>query len=265
LKKPYPSFEVIQRANGEVTKTHKGETADLQPEDKIALKKGDVVKAVQFQIPGKNLRDTPKPQDWQDIKPDQWAAIFERLQNSNIKKLGLRLERDQATLEVSLTASEDESWPRDDRGILFDSDRRLQKANTLGEALRLGVNETVSFTKQIFSNFRSIVSGRVSFDNVGGPLTIGVVAFHFAGEDIYQFLIFLGIIGVNLAVINFLPIPILDGGHMAFLIYEWIRGKPAPETVRIAATYIGLALIVSLLLLVTFFDIKKVISLILHS
>jgi regulator of sigma E protease len=65
------------------------------------------------------------------------------------------------------------------------------------------------------------------------------------------------VICVNLAVINFLPIPVLDGGHMAFLVYEWIRGKPAPEAVRVAATYIGLAVIASLMIFVIYLDVKR--------
>jgi len=68
---------------------------------------------------------------------------------------------------------------------------------------------------------------------------IGTVAFHIAGRDFWEFLFFLGLISVNLAVVNFLPIPVLDGGHMVFLIYEKIRGKQAPESVRVAATYAG--------------------------
>jgi len=104
----------------------------------------------------------------------------------------------------------------------------------------------------------AIVSGRVSVNEMGGPLTIGYMAFEIAGDDFYQFLIFLGIIGVNLAIINFLPIPVLDGGHMVFLIYEWVRGKPAPESVRVAATYIGLAMIASLMILVIYLDVKRV-------
>jgi regulator of sigma E protease len=258
--------EVIQRKNGEVKRTNKGEALDLEAGDQIALKKGDVVKAVQFQIGGRKQQDKPKPDDWLELKPDQWARVFERLQEFEIKRVGLRLERGPATLEVSLTAVEDKTWPGDERGIrpFLEPDRRLQKADTLRGAFSLGVNETISFTGRIFGSLRAIITRRVSLDNVGGPLTIGLMAFHIAGEDIYQFLIFLGIIGVNLAVINFLPIPILDGGHMAFLIYEWIRGKPAPEAVRVAATYVGLALILSLLLLVSFFDIKRLLSIILH-
>jgi regulator of sigma E protease len=90
-----------------------------------------------------------------------------------------------------------------------------------------------------------------------GPIGIAQTAFGLAGEDFDQFLIFLGIIGVNLAVINFLPIPVLDGGHMAFLIYEWVRGKPAPEGVRVAATYIGLAAILALMVLVIYLDVRR--------
>jgi regulator of sigma E protease len=92
---------------------------------------------------------------------------------------------------------------------------------------------------------------------VVGPLGIADFAFQIAGEDFYKFLLFLGVICVNLAVINFLPIPVLDGGHMAFLVYEWIRGKPAPEAVRVAATYIGLAVIASLMIFVIYLDVKR--------
>jgi len=61
-------------------------------------------------------------------------------------------------------------------------------------------------------------------------------------------------------VINFLPIPVLDGGHMVFLIYEWIRGKPAAEWVKLATTYAGLALIVSLMLYVIYLDVARLLG-----
>jgi regulator of sigma E protease len=67
----------------------------------------------------------------------------------------------------------------------------------------------------------------------------------------------LGIISINLAVVNFLPIPILDGGHMVFLLYEWVRGKPPPESVRNVATIIGLVLILSLMMFVFYQDAAR--------
>ena len=75
--------------------------------------------------------------------------------------------------------------------------------------------------------------------------------------DLPDFIFFLGLISVNLAFINFLPIPVLDGGHMAFLIYEKLRGKPASEWIRVALTYAGLAIILALLLISLYADVNR--------
>jgi regulator of sigma E protease len=61
---------------------------------------------------------------------------------------------------------------------------------------------------------------------------------------------------LNLAIVNFLPIPVLDGGHMVFLIYEKLMNRPPSIQVRIATTYLGLALILSLMLFVLYLDLK---------
>jgi regulator of sigma E protease len=86
---------------------------------------------------------------------------------------------------------------------------------------------------------------------------IAQAAYKIAGYDFWEFVFFIGMISVNLAVINFLPIPVLDGGHMVFLIYEKLRGRPAPETVRIFATFAGLAMIGSLMLFVIYLDVRR--------
>jgi regulator of sigma E protease len=88
-------------------------------------------------------------------------------------------------------------------------------------------------------------------------VTIARVAYKIAGMDFWEFVFFLGLISVNLAVINFLPIPVLDGGHMVFLVYEKLRGKPASEGVRIGATYAGLALILCLMVFVLWLDFSR--------
>src|SRR5262249_7283721 len=106
---------------------------------------------------------------------------------------------------------------------------------------------------------RGFITRRISTDLLGGPIMIGTVAFHFA-SDIYRFIVFIGIISVNLAVVNFLPVPVLDGGHMVFLIYEKLRGKPAPEPVRVAATMAGLALLLLLMGFVIYLDVSRLIS-----
>jgi regulator of sigma E protease len=160
-------------------------------------------------------------------------------------------------LQVLLTAVEDVNWPVNDRGLLFSVDKRLQKAKDFADAVAMGVDTTTDFIVQVYAGLRSLATRRVSPDHVIGPIGIGMGAFALAGSNVYQFIIFLGLISVNLAVVNFLPIPILDGGHMVFLTWEAVRGKPASEQVRAVATYVGLFMILCLMVFVVYMDVIK--------
>jgi regulator of sigma E protease len=71
-------------------------------------------------------------------------------------------------------------------------------------------------------------------------------------------IVLMGVISVNLAVVNFMPIPVLEGGHMVFLMYEWIRGKPASERVQEILVYVGLACVGSPMLLSIGMDIWRI-------
>jgi regulator of sigma E protease len=214
------------------------------PADVAGLKERDVIKAVQFKASANSF------EEWKDLPPDHWAAVASVLQRvADYPEIRLRVDR-----EVTLTATEDTTWPLDDRGLLFLNDKRLVKASTLGQALALGIHKTTAFVEQVYGFLQGVSTGRVSWKLTRGPITIARAAFYRA-ENIYEYLVFLGIIGVNLAVVNFLPIPVLDGGHMVFLIYERLRGKPAPEQVRFAATMVGLTFILALMALVLYLDI----------
>ena len=136
-------------------------------------------------------------------------------------------------------------------------DVHLERAANMGEALRYGVQETWRLITNIYLGLSRVITGRVSTETFGGPIEIVSTTFLLAGDDLYKFLIFLAVLSINLAVVNFLPIPLLDGGHMVFLIYEKIRGKPASEQVRAIATYIGLAMLLTLMVYVFYLDIKR--------
>ena len=127
----------------------------------------------------------------------------------------------------------------------------------MGDAISLGRCRTVRFIKEVYMNLYAMIFGRVSAKTMSGPLTIANVSYRFAGEDFWQFLLFLGMISVNLAVVNFLPIPVLDGGHMVFLILEKILGRPVPERLFAVAMYVGLFMILSLMVFVLFLDIHR--------
>jgi regulator of sigma E protease len=169
----------------------------------------------------------------------------------------LRIKRGDEVLEVSLAGRPDTNWPVEDRGLLFQLDYRVQKAEDIGDALALGAYRTVRFIKEVYLNLYAMIFGRVSAKTMSGPLTIATVSYKIAGEDWWQFLLFLGLISVNLAVVNFLPIPVLDGGHMVFLILEKILGRPVPERLFAAAMYTGLFLILALMVFVLWLDIRR--------
>lgn len=243
--------DVIRRNDVQVV-AKEGEVVGLQPGDEISLQPGDVIKGCRIAVAEKTA-ELPGP--WAEVKPDQWARVFFSLQAADFKRVGLRLERDG--LEVSLEAREDSSWPSGDPGLLFENDTRLVRADTIADAVRMGVGDTVSFIAQIYQNLEGILTRRVSADQMGGPIMIAKIAYMIALTDFYQLVRFLGIISVNLAVINFLPIPVLDGGHMVFLIYERLRGRPAPRRVLEAAFYFGLIFIVCLMAAVVYNDLRS--------
>ena len=127
----------------------------------------------------------------------------------------------------------------------------------VSEAVKMGFDKTFSFIAIVYKMLLRLITGDISHKSIGGPIMIFKYGFDIIDVDLYKFIFFLGMISVNLAVINFLPIPVLDGGHFVFLVYEWLRGKPASEKVRIYTTYFGLLLIVSLMLFVIYLDVKR--------
>jgi regulator of sigma E protease len=131
----------------------------------------------------------------------------------------------------------------------------MQKATSFGEALGLGASETRYSLSLVFRFLRKIVSGQVSAKGIGGPWEIAKQAGRSASSGLSPFLMFLCMLSANLAVINFLPIPLLDGGHMTFLAWEGIRGKPASEQVMTWFQFAGLFFLASLMLFVVLLDV----------
>jgi regulator of sigma E protease len=101
--------------------------------------------------------------------------------------------------------------------------------------------------------------GRVSYKNMMGPVGIFNAGRHFAYRGHDWLIWFLSMISANLAVVNFLPIPIVDGGLFTFLIVEKIQGRPLSAKTQSIAQVVGLAIILSVFLLVTYQDIARMV------
>ncbi len=132
--------------------------------------------------------------------------------------------------------------------------------DTLGEAASIGTAKTVEFVQQTYITLLRLFQGTVRIDHLRGPVGIVDAGATVAARGWPYYLFFLGIISINLAVINFLPLPIVDGGHMVFLIIEKLRGKPASPQVQTAAMILGLVLIASVFLIVTYNDIFRILT-----
>jgi regulator of sigma E protease len=235
---------------------------DLAATGPNALQPRDEIQEIKFHSIGKD--DERVASSWIELKPDQWALAFYDLQGPahgslQIEKVSLRVKRNQQTEEITVQVRQDTSWPLAGRGMILDTDWRRQKADTVPQAIMMGLIDTKNSMVQVYQNLRGMVTGRISPKNLGGPVTIARAAYNIAGVDFWEFIFFLGLISINLAVINFLPIPVLDGGHMVFLLYEKIRGKPASDQVKIGATYAGLLLLASLMIFVLYLDISRVV------
>ena len=238
------------------------------PADRAGIKVGDILREIRFREGGKTAEE--KDRVWTKTDKmystrgkeelfDEWANFYQALHQIDYPTVEVRVKRGGENLKdwFEMTAEPDETWPQTQRGVLLEQDARLHKAGSLFEAVGLGLSETWRFIEHLYVSVTRVVSGRVSKETLGGPIEIASQAFSIAGEDLFVFFLFLGIISINLAVVNFLPIPVLDGGHMVFLIYEWVAGRPPSETVRAIATYLGLACILLLMLFVVALDMKK--------
>ena len=127
-----------------------------------------------------------------------------------------------------------------------------------GGALAEGGRQTVDALRQVVFAVRGIVLGRVSPRDLGGPIIIGQLSGQMAQLGPLAFMSFIAFISVNLAIFNLLPIPVLDGGHLVFLILEGLRGKPVSPRVRLWFTQAGLTILLVLVVLIVFNDLARV-------
>jgi regulator of sigma E protease len=199
---------------------------------------------------------TSRSDRWTDLETDGWARVA-LLDLQSPQKAAVKVERGHAIQEVALSMEADPTWPRVDRGVYFDRDTRMQVAANLPDAVVLGLQDTSSGILEVYQHLRGMITTRISYKNVGGPLTIGVVAYKAAGIGFFEFLFFIGMISVNLAVINFLPIPFLDGGHFVFLLWEGIFRRPVPESVQNAFNLGGVLLLLTLMVVVISLDVMR--------
>jgi regulator of sigma E protease len=144
------------------------------------------------------------------------------------------------------------------RGRIGIERARMRVRFGLGNALVWGVQESWNRARLVLFTLKGIVVRDISPREIGGPILIGQVSGQFARLGFDALLSFMAFLSVNLAILNLLPIPVLDGGHLVLLFLEGIRGKPISLALRIRLTQVGLFLLLGLMVLVVANDLLRV-------
>ncbi len=144
-----------------------------------------------------------------------------------------------------------------DRGVLGLMEQVERRSENLIEACRVGFQCSINQVRRVVAMLKNIIGGQISAKNLGGPVTIFYVSYRYANVGLSRLFFFLAILSINLAIINLLPIPVLDGGHLLFLVVEKIKGSPVNENVIGFSQWVGLILILLLLIFVTYNDILR--------
>ena len=180
----------------------------------------------------------------------------------------VEVERDGERLALELVPRQVTGDDGQPRWVLGVSNAPVE-APARDAVLRLGpvaavpaaVRETGFQVRQLVEMIGRAFSGRVSVENtVSGPITIARAANDFASNGTAWFLNFLALLSISIALINLLPIPVLDGGHLLYYLIELVTGRPVGERVMAAGQYIGLALIAGLMGLAFYNDILRLMS-----
>ena len=218
---------------GQVQKESPAAMAGFQPKDRITSINGEAV--------------------------SNWEAMKKRVQKSNGKPMQFSLQRGDSVQNLSVTASLDESgknWLIGIQGEMAALPQVLKKYPFM-EAVKRGFSEATKLIGMTFEVLKKLVTLELSYKTLGGPVQIAHSLAEASSAGFSNFIYFVAFLSIQLGVLNLLPIPVLDGGHLVFLFWEGIRRKPMNIRASIIAQQIGMALLLTLIVFVTWNDLNR--------
>lgn len=224
-------------------------TVPGKPAEKAGIKKGDLITAI----------------DGQPI--ERWETMQEIVSSSKGRPLIFSVRRGDETFDIEIKPEEvqeknamgvKESVYRigiQRAGITIPEEDQITLDIGLGGALTRGIGQTWNVVKATGYFFVKLAERKVPSEAIGGPIRIALLANQQAEEGFLAWLYFIAIISVNLAVINLVPIPVLDGGHLLFFAIEAVQRKPVSLKMRETAQQVGMFLLLLLMIFVFYNDI----------
>lgn len=201
------------------------------------------------------------------VKMNDWYDVVQVVQASPEKLLKVDVLRNNQVqqLEVMPQGKRDNMGnvsgvlgvQSDPGKIVIPEDYKQTIQYSPSEALLMAVDKTGQLSSMILNSIVKMVRGLIGLDNLSGPITIAKVAGQSAEMGWQTFISFMALMSVSLGILNLLPIPMLDGGHLVYYFIELIRGKPVSEQIQLVGLKIGMVLLGSMMFLALFNDIMR--------
>lgn len=196
----------------------------------------------------------------------RWDEMTGVIHKSPGKKLNFRVKRGSEVLDLSIMP-ERKTVPnifgeKKEIGLIGikPAGSTFMEKESLPGAIRQGILRTWDISALTVVSIVKLIQRIIPAETIGGPILIFQMAGQQAAQGPMNFFIFMAVISINLGILNLLPIPILDGGHMLFLGIEAVRGKPLTEKVMMVAQRVGLAIIITLMVFAFYNDIMRLIT-----
>ena len=208
-----------------------GEIAEGGVAHEAGLKEGDIVRKID------------------GVPIDSWGEMVEIIRGNPGENLLFEIERDGEIFTIYLA-------PRDEDGVgIIGVHHPLERS--LFVAVPYSIEMTWFYTKQIFIILGNLISEGVSIDDFAGPVGIYASTEVMAQRGLLDLMLWGAVLSINLGIMNLLPIPALDGGRLMFFAIEAIRGKPVPKEKESLVHFLGFALLMLLMLAVTWNDFQR--------
>ena len=230
---------------------------DGSPASKAGLKPGDKLKSVAIAMTRPDGKKSKPEKIDLDKSAPGWPFAFAIVQELPWASIEFTTDKSDKPVAIRPEAVAGRFHP--DRGLSFYALTKKVPPADFVASLRLGCEEAWESSTEIFTILGRLVSGNLGLGGLGGMIPIAQVAYSQADSGFIPFIHFLGMLSINLAVLNFLPIPPLDGGQFLFLAAEKVRGKPLPDA---ALNVMQMAGIVFVLGLILFVNVKDVVNLV---
>lgn len=216
-----------------------GEVIPGTPAAKVGLKPGDKIVQVNH------------------VKTGEWEEIALNIHKRAQQKIRLVIERDDRLYTFYVTPQLD---PKLQIGQIGIRQTLVWEKQSLFNAVKLGLNRALIFARLILQGLIGMIVGAVSPEEIAGPVGITQMIGEAVQGGFGYLLTFTAILSINLGLINLLPIPALDGSRLAFLCLEGVRGKPLDPEKENFIHLIGFALLMVLILLITYNDLVRILT-----